>query len=132
MNADFQDRKASPDGPAKPPAATFPMDAPNGCEENVSTHEVTPDRETQARSFMEQIYPDRDIEPLMIDFTIDIDFDEYMEFARRIKQEMFPFKKAKYCISNALEFWCLDLVVFSKELADAAAERWDRKHEIRK
>ena len=84
--------------------------------------------ESRARSFLEEIYPGRDLEPLLTGIDMEDEFTEYMEFAETVKQENFPFEKTKYCIQQGLDLVSSSCVVFCKDLAEDAAKRWDEEH----
>ena len=84
--------------------------------------------ESRARSFFQPLYPDRDLKPLLVNIASEEEFEEYMEFAQRIKKENFTFEKAEYCIKNGLDLASSDSLWFCKMMADEAAEHWDMKH----
>ncbi len=83
----------------------------------------------QLREAFEDIYPEKDISPLMQEhYCGDDEFNEYMLFTEWLRKENIPFKKAEYCCQEGLELLSSSCAAFCFNLAVNAAPEWDEKH----
>jgi len=107
--------------------------APRAREKKKTEWELRQERQNrQAKVFFEEVFPGKDVGPLILHNLDEAEFAEYMEFARRIKREHFSFEKAKDCIIDGLDMESSTVLSFCRDMADEAANRWDREHDPEK